>query len=109
MSPRRADLERAEHGDVDVPAADHREARRAVEVRRARQRRDRLLRRVDQVRVELVAVRARPDAEQAVLRVQDDARVGAEEARDQVRDADAEVDDLARLRARAPRAPRSVP
>ena len=67
----------------------------AVEVRRSRQRRDRQLRRVDQIRVELVLARARADAEQAVLGVQDDPRVGGEEARDQVRDPDPEVDDLA--------------
>ena len=95
MSPALADLQRAEHGDVDVTAADHREALRAVEVRGARERGHRPLGGVDQVGVELVLARARADAEQAVLGVQEDARVGAEEARDQVRDADAEVDDLA--------------
>ena len=92
-----ADLERPEHGDVDVAAANHREARGAVEVRRAREGGDRLLRRVDQVGVELAVARPRPHPEQAVLGVQDDTRLGAEEPRDQVRDADPEVDDLARL------------
>jgi len=58
-----AHLERAQHGDVDVAAADHREARGAVEVRGSRQRGDRLLRGVDQVGVELVRVRSWPDAE----------------------------------------------
>ena len=109
MSPARAHLERAEHGDVDVAAADHREALGAVEVRRPGQRGDRQLRGVDQVRVELVAVRPRPDAEEPVLGVQDDAGVRAEEPRDEVRDADPEVHDLAGPELAAPRAPRSVP
>ena len=100
-------LERAEHGDVDVPAADHREALRAVEVRGAGQRGHRPLRRVDEVRVELVLARSRPDAEEPVLRVQEDARRLAEQPGDEVRDADAEVDDLARAAAPAPRGPRS--
>ena len=93
--PGAAHLERPEHGDVDVAAADHREARRAVEVRRAGQRGDRLLRRVDQVGVELAVDRPRPDPEQAVLGVEHDTRVGAEEPGNQVRDADPQVDDLA--------------
>ena len=52
---------------------------------------------VDQVGVELAVARPRPHPEQAVLGVQDDTGLGAEEPRDQVWDADPEVDDLARL------------
>ena len=50
------DLHTAEDGDVDMAAADHREAGGRVEVRRAGEHRDRLLARVDQVRVDLVVV-----------------------------------------------------
>ena len=63
----RAHLERPEHRHVDVAAPDHREARGAVEVGRARHGRDRLLGGVDHVRVELVRARTRADAEEAVL------------------------------------------
>ena len=92
-----ADLERAEHRRVDVAAADHREALGAVEVRGAGQRGDGPLRGVDQVFVQLVPVRRRPDAEEAVLRVDEDPRVVLEEPRDQVRDPDPEVHHLARM------------
>ena len=57
----------------------------------------------------LVAVRPRPDAEEPVLGVQHDARVGAEEPGDEVRDADPEVHHLAGPELAARRAPRSVP
>jgi hypothetical protein len=46
-----AHLHRAEDGEVDVAAADHREALGAVEERSAGQHRDGLLARVDEVRV----------------------------------------------------------
>ena len=91
----RADLERSEHRDVDVSAADHREALGTVEVRRSGERRHGALGRVDHVGVELVLVRTGPDAEQPVLGVEVDAGVIVEERRDHVRDADAEVHDLA--------------
>ncbi len=68
----------------------------AVEVRGAGERGDRLLRGVDEVGIELVLARPRPDAEEAVLRLQEDVGVVVEESGDEVRDADAEVDDLAR-------------
>ena len=76
----------------------------AVEVRRAGKRRHRLLGGVDQVGVELVLARARADAEQAVLGMEARRRRRREEARDEVRDPDPEVDDLAglELRGRAP-------
>ena len=89
------DLQGAEHGDVDVAAADHREALRAVEVRGAGERGHRLLRGVDEIGIDLVLARSGPDAEEPVLGVQEDVRVVAEKAGDEVRDADAEVDDLA--------------
>ncbi len=79
-----------------MTAADHREARRAVEVGRAGERGDRLLRGVDEVGIELLLGGSRPDAEEAVLGVEEDLRLGAEVARNEVRDADPEVHDLSR-------------
>ncbi len=58
-SPSAGDLVGAEHADVEVAAAHHREGVGVVEVRRARQLGHRELARVDQVRVDLVAVRGR--------------------------------------------------
>jgi hypothetical protein len=49
MSPVLADFHRAEHGQVDMPAADHREAVRRGEIDRLGQLADRLLAGVDQV------------------------------------------------------------
>ena len=46
-------FERAEHREVDVPAAHHRERIGAAEVRRARQFGDRLLAGVDQIGIDL--------------------------------------------------------
>ena len=102
-----AHLESAEDGDVNMAAADHREAGSAVEVRGARQRGDRQLRSVDQIRIDLTLARAGADPEQAVLGMQHDPRVGGEKARDEVRDADPEVDDVAGLE--LPRGPRGDP
>ena len=90
-----ADLERAEYGDVHMTTADHGEAGRAVEVGSARQRGDGALGGVDEVGIELVVARPRADAEEPVLRVEEDLCVGSEVSGDQVRDPDAEVDDLA--------------
>src|SRR5262249_29565298 len=91
-----ADLERAEHGDVDVTAPDHREAGCAVEVRRSRNRRDRTLGGVDEVGVQLVLFRPGADAEEPVLRVQVDLRAGTEVSRNEVGNANAEIHDLPR-------------
>src|SRR5262249_30419771 len=66
------DLERAEDGEIEVAAADHAEGIGVVEIRAAREQRDRLLPRVDEVLVDLALGRLRPDAEDAVLAVQDD-------------------------------------
>ena len=90
-----AHLQRPQHGDVDMTAADHREARGAVEVRGAGKRGHGPLGGVDHVRVELVPDRSRPDFEQPVLGMQMDLAVGAEEPGNQIGDADPEVDDLA--------------
>ena len=109
MSPCSAHLERAEHGDVDVAAADHGEARRAVEVRRARQRGHRLLGGVDQVGVDVVRAPGAGRRRGGRSRYGGTPRVVAEHARDEVRDADAEVDDLARAElVRGPRRDRAT-
>ncbi len=60
-------LEGAENGEIDVPAANHRERVGAREESRAGHCRDGLLAGVDQVGVHLVLGRERADAEQAVL------------------------------------------
>ena len=95
MSPLAAHLQRAEHGNVDVAAADHREARGAVEVRRAGQRGDRAASRRRSGRG-----RARPRSAAARRRA-GRSRCGGTTpcrrrgTRDEVRDADAEIHDLA--------------
>src|SRR3984957_7525526 len=65
------DLVGAEHADVEVSAAHHREGVGVVEVGRARQLGHRDLARVGQVRVDVVAVLGGAHAEHAVLCVQD--------------------------------------
>ncbi len=82
----------AEHSEIDVPAANHREALRAVEKRRGRQLADRLLAGVDQIGIDLVVIGERPDAEHPVLALQRDGHLGRHMIGDQGGDADAEVD-----------------
>ena len=94
-SPLSRDLHRAEDRDVDVAAADHRERRRRVEVRRPRQDRHGLLAGVDEVGVDRVLGRVGADAEHAVLGVQDDVDAVRDVVGHQGRQADAEVDVLA--------------
>ncbi len=78
-------LHGAEHRDVDVPSADHPERCRGVEERRPRQHRDRLLTRIDQVRVDGILSRVGPHTENPVLAVQDDRDTGREIVRYQRR------------------------
>ena len=85
------DLHAAEDREVDVAAADHRERLRAVEERRARNGRHRLLAGVDQVRVLLAGARIGPDPEQAVLRLQQDPGQMLGVVGEQRRQADPEV------------------
>jgi tripartite-type tricarboxylate transporter receptor subunit TctC len=89
---RRRDLEGAEHREVEVPAADHAERVGMVEIGAAREQGDRLLAGVDQVLVLLPGGGLRPDAEHAVLAVQDDLAPLGKVVGDQRRQADAEVD-----------------
>jgi hypothetical protein len=87
------DLVGAEHADVQMAAAHHRERVGVMEVRRARQLGHRELARVDQVRIDLVAQRLGAHAEHAVLGVQHDAAVRRQMVGDRGRQADAEVDE----------------
>ena len=84
-------LERAEHGQVDVPASHHRERVGAAEIGAAGRLGDRLLAGVDEIRIDLVLGRKRTDAEQAVLRMQRDVHAGRDAVRHQRRHADPEV------------------
>ena len=90
-------LERAEHGHVDVAAAHHRERVGAAAVRRAWQLGDDLLARVDEVRIDLRLERVRAHAEHPVLRMQRDVDARRHEVGDERGHADAEVDVIAIL------------
>ena len=80
-----------------MPAADHGEAGGAVEIGAVRQFADGLLARIDQVRIDLVRVRERTDAEHAVLALQRDMHAFGNVVGDQRRDTDAEIDVIAVL------------
>src|SRR5262249_46294747 len=86
-----ADLHGAEDGQIDLAAADHREALVAAEDARALDGRDGLLAGVDQVSVDLVLGREWADAQHAVLALQPDFLVGRHEIGYQRGDADAQV------------------
>ena len=88
----RGDLHRAEDRGVDLPAADHPERRGRVEVRRAPAHGDGLLAGVDEVGVDGVVGGVGADAEDAVLRLQDDLDVVGHVVGHEGRQADAEVD-----------------
>src|SRR3989304_10420203 len=92
-----AHLQRAEYRGIDMATADQGEARGAVEVGSTRERGDRTLRGIDQIGIEFVLSRPRADAEEAVLRMEEDLGVGPEMSRDQIGNADAQVHDLARV------------
>ena len=91
MSPPLAHLHSAEHRELHVLTADHGKRGRAVEVDRAGQRRDGLLARVDQVRIDLRLRRERPHAEDAVLALEFHGDALGNVVGHQRRDADAEV------------------
>ena len=108
IRPVRVDLQGAEHGDVDVAAADHPERGGAGEVGGAGAGGDRLLAGVHQVGVGLAGAGGGADAEQPVLGLQGD-RVQRQVVGDVGGDADAEVDDGAGRDVRRRRGRRSVP
>ena len=71
-------LEGAEQRQVEMAAADHQKRVGVVHIAAAGHQRDRLLAGVDQIPVDLVVARRRPDAEDAVLAVQHDLAIGRE-------------------------------
>ena len=87
-----ADLHRAQDGQVDLAAANHRKAVMTAEDRRTRQRGHGLLAGVDQVGVHRIFSRERADAQHAILGLQPDFLVAGNEVGNQRRNADAEVD-----------------
>ena len=86
-----ADLHRAEDRQVDAPRADHAKRLVGTEARCARQERDRLLARVDEVRVFLPLLRVGAQAEDAVLGLQLDFDGRVDEARCEHRHPDSQV------------------
>ena len=93
-SPCSRNLHRAQHGEVDVAAANHAERQRRVEERRAGQDRHRLFAGVDQIGVLFAFVWVRAHAEDAVLALQRDGNAGRNVVRNQRRQPDAEIDVL---------------
>ena len=89
------DLKGPEHGDVDVPTADHREALRAVEEGGAGECGHRSLRRVDEVGSSSSSP-GRGPTPRSPFSVCRKTLAVVEQAGDEIRDTDAEVDDLAR-------------
>ena len=85
------DLQAAEHGDVEVAAADQAERDGAVERGRARQRGDRLAGGVGEEALGHAFFGNRPGADQAVLRLEVQVHAGAHVIGDLGRNADAEV------------------
>ena len=85
------DFERAEHGQVDVAAANHREGFGGRENRCANTRGHRLFAGVDHVGVDLIICRESAHAEQAVFRLQHDFHAFGNVVGNQGRNADAQV------------------
>src|SRR3954468_4357339 len=67
-----ADLHAAEHREIDMPAADHREAGGAVEKAGLRKLADRLFAGVDEVGIYLVIIGERSDAQHSIFALQRD-------------------------------------
>ena len=90
------DLQAAEHRDIDVAAANHRERRGGVKEAGPGNEVDRLAAGVDQVGVVLAGGHAGV-AEDAVLGLEEDPVGGVDEAGDKRRQTDPEIDDAAGL------------
>ena len=86
------DFHRAEHGQIDLAAANHREAGGAVKIGRVRQLADGLLAGVDQIGIDLVLGRERPDPEHAVLALQRHGNALGNMVRHQCRNTNAKID-----------------
>ena len=89
------DLQAAKHGDVDMAAADQAERHRAVEGGRARQRTDRLAAGIGQQRMRHALFGDGTGADQPVLGLEEDVQPFGHVVRDQRRNADAEIDEIA--------------
>src|SRR6516162_1699796 len=74
-----------------MAAADHQKRVGVVHVAAAGHQGDRLLTGIDQIPVDLVVTRCRPDAENAVLAVQNDLAIGRNEVGNQGRQPDSEI------------------
>ena len=74
-----------------MTAPDHQKRVGVVHIAAAGHQRDRLLAGVDQIPVDFVVARRRPDAEDAVLAVQDDLAIGGNEIGNHRREPDPEV------------------
>src|SRR5712691_789006 len=85
-------LERAQHGDIEMAAAHHRERIGVVEVRAARQQGHGLLPGVDQIRVLPPRCGCRTHSQDPVLAVQENLAVLRQMVGDQCRHADAQID-----------------
>jgi hypothetical protein len=84
-------LERAEHADVEVPAAHHRKRVGVVKVGAAGEQRDRLLAGVHEIGILLPFRRRGAHSQQAVLAVQHDFTIGRKVVADERRKPDAQV------------------
>jgi hypothetical protein len=85
-------LHRPQHGEVDMAAADHREALLGAEIGGAVQFADRLLAGVDQIGIDLILVREGPDPEHPVLALERDLHPLRDVVGDERRDSDPEID-----------------
>src|SRR5918994_5518696 len=96
-APQPVHLKHAEHCDGDVAAPDHGERLGAREVGGSDVLRDRQLPGVDQFWIHLLGLRGRAGADHAVLRMQEDLDAFGHVIGHERREADAEVDHVARL------------
>mmetsp|Transcript_45855 Transcript_45855/g.99644 ORF Transcript_45855/g.99644 Transcript_45855/m.99644 type:complete len:260 (-) Transcript_45855:610-1389(-) len=87
-----SNLQPTQHGHLHVPTTNHGERLRAIKIRRPGQLGDRSLTSVNQIGVNLIFVGVRPDAEHAVLTVEDDAHARGNVVGGDCRNADPQVD-----------------
>jgi hypothetical protein len=85
-------LERAEQREIEMKSADHQERVGVVNIAAALQQRHRLLPGIDEVEVDLVVARRRPDPEHAVFALQYDLAPLGQHIGDEGRQPDPEID-----------------
>ena len=83
---------RAQYGQVNMPAPDHREGLRAVEISALRQLADRLLACIDQIGIFLSLIRERPNTQHPIFRLERNGDILGHMIGDQGRNADAKID-----------------